>query len=144
MTFQSLYEIYVEDMKQRNKESSFSSVNNTLKKHALPTLGQIPISEITPNVIRKWQNNLSQYTNKGKPLSPTSIMNINRRLSTVFNFGVRFYGLAKNPMHVTGSQGKNEKRIDFWSKEEFDTFIAAVAPPYIKPCFASSFTLVCA
>lgn len=135
MTFQSLYDIYAEDMKQRNKESSFSSVSNTLIKHALPVLGQIPISEITPNVIRKWQNNLSSYTNKGKPLSPTSIMNINRRLSTVFNFGVKFYGLAKNPMHVTGTQGKNEKRVEFWSKEEFDLFIAAVSDPLYNALF---------
>lgn len=135
MTFESLYGIYAENMKQRNKESSFSSINNTIRKHALPVLGQIPISDITPNVIRKWQNDLSKYTNKGKPLSPTSIMNINRRLSTIFNFGVKFYGLARNPMHVTGTQGKNEKRVEFWSKEEFDIFIAAVYHPLYNTLF---------
>lgn len=139
MTFASLYEIYAEDMQQRNKETSFRSVNNTIVKHALPALGQIPISEITPNVIRKWQNDLIKYKNMGKPLSPTSVMNINRRLSTIFNFGVRFYGLKKNPMHVTGTQGKNEKRIDFWSKEEFDIFIDAVDHALYKSLFSLLF-----
>ena len=135
MTFQSLYEIYYDDMRQHNKETSIINIDNTVKRHMLPTLGQIPIAEITPNVIRKWQNALNNYTNKGQPLKPTSILNINRRLSTILNFAVKYYGLPKNPMHVTGSQGKSEKRIDFWSKDEFDTFIEAVDHPMYKALF---------
>lgn len=135
MTFQSLYDIYLEDMQQHNKETSIVSIDNSIKRHVLPMLGSIPISEITPNTIRKWQNYLTNYNNCGKKLSQTSILNINRRLSTIFNFGVKFYGLAKNPMHITGSQGKSEKRIDFWSKDEFDLFISAVDHPLYKAIF---------
>ena len=136
MTFQSLYDAYLEDLRQHTKESSFLSIDSTIQMHVLPTFGPVPISDITPIMIRKWQNNLNQYlTEQGRPLKPSSIMNINRRLSTILNFGVKYYGLTKNPMHVTGTQGKLEKRIDFWEKDEFDAFLAAEPHALYKAIF---------
>jgi integrase len=38
-------------------------------------------------------------------------------------------------MRIVGTQGKTSKRIDFWSKEEFDTFIKAVEHPIYKTLY---------
>ena len=137
MTLASLYEIYIADKAQRVKQSTVDSVANTLQTHVLPTLGSLPLPSITPAVIRKWQNSLAGTDSRRdqQPLKPSTLKNINSRFSNLLNFAVKYYGLPKNPMHVTGSQGKYERRIDFWTKEEFDTFLAAVKKPMYKCIF---------
>ena len=125
MTLESLYDIYIADRKQHIKQSSIIGIESTSNKYVLPKLGKLTLSEITPNVIRKWQNDLSKAKFKGNPLRPSTLLNINRNLSTLLNFAVKFYGLARNPMLTTGSTGKLDKRLDFWSTDEFNDFIAS-------------------
>lgn len=134
MTFASLFAIYLEDRQEYIKETSFYGIKVSIEKHVLPALGQLPISQITPNVIRKWQNDLNS-----KDLRPPTILNINRRLSAILNFAVKFYGLPRNPMKITGTQGKHEKNLDYWSKEEFNRFISCVKSPLFKALFLTLF-----
>lgn len=128
MTLESLWEIYAEDRRQHIKQSSLYSFTHTVTKHILPTLGKLPLSSITPNVIRKWQNQLTG-------INPSTTLTVNRRLSALLNFAVKYYGLARNPMKVTGTKGKMKKQIEFWSKEEFETFISYVKNPLYKSIF---------
>ncbi|MFR8246467.1 MAG: hypothetical protein ACLU9V_00630 [Roseburia sp.] len=45
-------------------------------------------------------------------------------LSSIFNFAVRFYGLAVNPCHIAGNTvGQKTRSLNSWTKEEFDKFI---------------------
>lgn len=137
MTLASLYEIYIADKKQRVKQSTVDSVANTLQTHILPMLGNLPLPSITPAVIRKWQNKLANTASRRdkRALKPSTLKNINSRLSTLLNFAVKYYGLPKNPLHVTGAQGTYERRIDFWTKEEFDTFMSVVKNPMYQCIF---------
>ena len=48
---------------------------------------------------------------------------------------MKYYGLQRNPFTVTGNIGKKECRVDFWDKDEFDTFISAVSHPLYKALF---------
>ena len=134
MSFSNLFKIYIDDRRQHIKGSSLYGVKTTLEKHVLPSLGQLPISKITPNVIRKWQNELNN-----KDLRPPTILTVNRRLSALLNFAVKFYGLPRNPMKITGTQGKQEKNLEYWSKEEFNTFVASVKSPLYKALFLTLF-----
>lgn len=130
MLLHSLYEIYIADRRKNIKKWSADSIDYNFRRYILPSLGQISISDITPNTIRCWQNELaSKVTSKGNPLSPMTLKNINRRLSALLNFGVKFYGLKNNPMLVTGSQGHYNRRVEFWTKQEFETFLRAVKSP---------------
>lgn len=135
MNLNSLYEVYMEDRKQKIKLSSLAGIKTSMKKHVLPALGNLSIGDITPNVIRKWQNDLAQATHKGKPLAPPTILNINRRFAAVLNFGVKYYGIARNPMTITGTQGESRKRLDFWNKVEFDKFLEGERSPLFKAFF---------
>jgi integrase len=138
MTLESLYQLYIADKRQNVKESSVDTVMSALRTHVLPTLGKMNLTDITPAVIRKWQNDLAHkdaYRRK-KPLSPTTLKNINRKLCTMLNFAVRYYGLKQNPLQVTGQTGKYERRVDFWSKEEFEQFLSAVTEPIYKYLFS--------
>jgi integrase len=136
MSLQSLYDIYYEDRKKQVKASTLYTLDNFTRTYILPTLGALPLSAITPNVIRNWQNSLTEYDKKhGGKLQESTILTINRRLSSILSFAVKFYGLPRNPMRIVGTQGKTSKRIDFWSKEEFDTFIRAVEHPIYKTLY---------
>ena len=58
-------------------------------KKILPVFGKIPINEITPKDIRKWQNVLTAYRDKnGKPYAQTYLRAINNQLTAMFNYAV--------------------------------------------------------
>jgi integrase len=136
MSLQSLTDIYLEDRKQHIKESSLSMFAMTFRTYILPYLGEKKLSDLSPNAIRQWQNHLATVTKKdGSLLRPSTIQTINRRLSSLLAFAVKFYGLPRNPMAVTGNPGKMEKRLDFWEKAEFDQFIEAVQHPLYRSLF---------
>lgn len=61
MLFQDFVELYFEDMSHRLKESTIISKHYMVDKKILPVFGKIPINEITPKDIRKWQNSLTAY-----------------------------------------------------------------------------------
>lgn len=130
MTFASLYEIYLDDRKKNTKNSNVISIDATARKHLLEPLGNLPLSDITPNVIRTWQNGIA-----AKKLAPSTMKQINRRLSAILTFAVKYYGMSSNPMVITGMQGQYDKRIDYWTKEEFDAFYNALSHPVDKPLF---------
>lgn len=130
MNFESLYEIYLDDRKKNTKHSTVLSIDTTVRNHILEPLKNLPLSDITPNVIRKWQNDMA-----AKDLADSTLKQINRRLSAILNFGVKYYGMGGNPMKVTGTQGHYEKRVDFWTKEEFEAFQGALESPIDKVLF---------
>ena len=59
-----------------------------------------------------------------KPYAQTYLNCINNRLTAIFNYAVKCYGLKENPCHKAVSMGK--KKADemlFWTKDEFQTVI---------------------
>ena len=130
MTFQSLFDIYLSDRQQNVKESTLRGIRFTAQSHLMPYFCTMKLSDITPNAIRKWQNEMSK-----KKLAPSTLRYINRRMSAILAFAVKFYGLQRNPMLVTGSQGEYERRIEMWTKEEFEKFMEQVKNPLDRTLF---------
>ena len=128
MLFQDFAELYFEDMSHRLKESTIISKHYMVDKKILPVFGKIPINEITPKDIRKWQNNLTAYRDEnGKPYSQTYLKAINNQLTAMFNYAVKYYDLHENPCTKAGSMGKSHaEEMNFWTKAEFEQFIVAV------------------
>lgn len=58
MTFQSLYELYMEDMGARLKASTMQTKKHICKTHILPYFGNKPINEIKAADVRRWQTHL--------------------------------------------------------------------------------------
>lgn len=138
MTLESLYQLYIADRKKHIKSSSIDTISYALETHVLPALGKLNLTDITPAVIRKWQNDLAIKPSRigNKKLSASTIKDINGNLSAMLNYAVRYYGLRQNPLQVTGKTGKYERRVDFWSKEEFEQFLSAVTEPIYKYLFS--------
>ena len=128
MTFGDFIRLYLEDMEKRLKPSTVANKRFLIDLKILPYFEKIPLNEIKPTDIRRWQNELSSYRDEiGKPYSQTYLKTINNQITAIFNYAVKYYGLSENPCHKAGSMGKkNADEMLFWTKDEFQTFIEAM------------------
>lgn len=109
-----LVEKYLEDYKLNRKPSSYDTVRSRINMYIVPELKDMPISKITPLVVKNWQNHLAK-----KDLSPSMIRIVNVTFSTILNYAVKYYNLPGNPFVKTGKTGKKNKKVDFWELDEF-------------------------
>ena len=72
------------------------------------------ITDITPYVIKEWQNNLQTLN-----ISQSLIRSVNVSFSAMLNYGIKFFNLQHNPFTKTGKTGKIRKKVDFWELTEF-------------------------
>jgi len=128
MLFENLVKIYLDDISLRMKPSTIYAKKNRLDVHILPYFGKVPVNEITPAKVRKWQNDLlKKKTPANEPYSPTYLNILHHTLSGVFNYARRYYGLKENPCVITGSIGKSRPgEMKFWTLNEYRQFIEVV------------------
>ena len=124
MTFESFYEIYVEDMQNRIRDNTWGTKTNIARTKILPYFGKRKIGEIEPRDIIAWQNELLAIRQpNGKPYSASYLQKIHSQLSAIFNHAVRYYDLHSNPAAKAGNMGNEErKEMLFWTKEEYQKF----------------------
>lgn len=120
MTFQNLYELYMEDMTARLKQSTILTKKHICETHILPFFGKKPINEIKASDVRRWQN---QLMNSPKGYSKTYLKTINNQLTCMINYAKRFYDLNTNPCGQAGSIGQAKaEEMDYWTYDEYITF----------------------
>lgn len=120
MTFQNLYEIYMEDMAARLKQSTLLTKKAVLQTHILPFFGSKPINEIKASDVRRWQAKLISSPNN---YSQTYLKKINTELNSIINYAKRFYDLNTNPCGKAGTIGKAKaEEMDYWTYDEYIAF----------------------
>ena len=118
MTFQALYDIYIEDMAHRNREGTVAGKRSIFKNRILPYFKDKPVNSITPADIRTWQNIqiATGYTDG-------YLRRMHGAISTLFNYAVRYYNLPSNPCRKAGCMGKYTHSIQFWTLDQYNSFI---------------------
>lgn len=118
MTFNSLWELYKADLWKRVKSNTAMTRVNNVELHILPTFKDIPVSSITPIMVRTWYYKLSgaERTKRGYVWN----------LSSILNYGVKFYGVAKNPVPGTIPPMVGAKEMQFYTLGEYQRFIKCV------------------
>jgi len=119
MTVEQLVDILMASLRKRLKPASIRQKEMIYRLYVVEPLGSMAIADVTPQVIRSWQDNLPQK-------APSTILAINTAFSSLLNYGVKFHGLASNPFQVAGKTGSAGKKIDFWEHEQFLKFIKIV------------------
>ena len=134
MTFQNLYEIYMEDMAARLKQSTLLTKKTVLQTHILPFFGSKPINEIKASDVRRWQAKLMGSPNN---YSQTYLKKINTELNSIINYAKRFYDLNTNPCGKAGTIGKAKaEEMDYWTYDEYIAFREGVKDkPLSYICF---------
>lgn len=118
MTFQALYDIYIEDMSHRLRQNSIDGKKNVFKNRILPYFKDKPINTITAKDIRDWQN---QQIELG--YSDAYLDRIQNMMTTIMNYAVTYYNLPINPCDRAGHMGKRTRSMKFWTLEQYNTFL---------------------
>lgn len=141
MSFENFVKLYNEDMQHRLREYTFIQKQYVINSKLLPFFRKLAVSEITPATVRKWQNELTSYTDEnGKPFSKTYLKTINNQLSAIMNYAVRYYSLKDNPCRAAGSIGKSHaEEMQFWTTDEFKIFLANISD---KPVSRAGFLML--
>ena len=134
MTFQNLYEIYMEDMAARLKQSTLLTKKAVLQTHILPFFSSKPINEIKASDVRRWQAKLMSSPNN---YSQTYLKKISTELNSIINYAKRFYDLNTNPCGKAGTIGKAKaEEMDYWTYDEYIAFREGVKDkPLSYICF---------
>lgn len=124
MAFKNLCEIYLADCKARLKPTTYRGKEYMFLDKLIPFFKDTPITDITPAMIREWQNSLLTHV---PAYTPTYVKTCNNQISALFNYAVRYHGLKTNPVRIAGTIGKKHSgRLDFWTVDEFKKFMAAL------------------
>lgn len=128
--FKNLVEVYLADCSQRLKPTTVYGKKAVLTTLILPFFENYPIAEISPLIVRKWQNEILKHGYK-----PTTLRAIHAQLASTLNFGVKYYGLKHNPATLAGSIGtlKPHNKIQFYTLEQFKKFLPCVDEKYKLP-----------
>lgn len=121
MTFQALYDIYIDDMAHRLRQNSVDGKKNVFKNRILPYFKNKPVNQITPADIRTWQNEQIELG-----YSDAYLDRIQNMLTTILNYAVRYYNLPANPCDKAGHMGKRTRSLNFWTLNEFNCVLSCV------------------
>lgn len=128
MRFSNFCEVYLDDVENRIRESSYELKKYLIETKLIPYFKDMPLSEISPLVIRNWQNDLLSYRDENdNTYSPTYLKSISSQLSAIFNYAVKYHNLKENPCVKAGSLGKcRADEMHMWTTEEFQLFLRAL------------------
>ncbi len=133
ITFDALVNKYLEDRKINKSAETYRARERDARLYYLPYFKGKKVKDISPLMIREWQNAMKQKKSKsGKPFRPATLKAIHVGLSAIFNFGVRFYG-TPNPAAKAGSMGSSKSQtMEIYTLEEFQDLMknAELKEPY--------------
>lgn len=117
-------ETYFTDKGYELKVRSIRNKRYMIERHIIPYLGDKPMNSITPSDVIKWQSLIKECGFK-----PTYLRMLNNQLTALFNHAHNIYNLENNPCKKVKKMGKSDAdKLSFWTKEEYDKFIATLAP----------------
>lgn len=113
MTFATLCDLYLESLSGKVKYSTYHVKQETVAM--LNTyFGSMPLDTIKPAAVLKWQTEMMK-----KNYSPSTLREYHRRLSAIFNFACKYYGLPDNPARQCGAMGRRENgNISIWTVDQ--------------------------
>lgn len=124
MLLSSFVNVYYEDKKNELKASTMRNKRHMIEAHILPYFGERKMNEITPAEVIQWQNSIKELDKK-----ETYERMLQNQLNALFNHAQRIYNLTNNPCKKVKRMGKSDAdKLEFWTKAEYDRFIASVEP----------------
>ena len=135
--FDIVAESYFRELSKTRKSSTIYSYKKDYKNHILPFFGKMNIYTIDIAIVRKWAEKMQK-----KALTTKYLNKIYSILKNIFDFAIRYYDLAQNPVKMFG-RFKTEARervviknkLRYLTKEDFDSLIKIVDSDLYKMFF---------
>ena len=129
--FDLVAEEYFKYIETTRKKSTVYTYLKDYNKHIYPYFKSSYINSINTQDIKKWAENMLKNGYKIEYLNK-----IQHLFKSIFDFGVKNYGLENNPVATYGRFEikkdkiiKDEEKIRYITKEEFDKFISVIDIP---------------
>lgn len=125
------YFVYLEEFR---KKSTIESYKQTYYKHIYPYFKSSYINQVNTQDIKKWAEIMLKTG-----FSTVYLNKIYSLLKNIFDYGIKNYGLEHNPVVIGRFKSKqqvqkDEEKLRYITKEEFDKFISVVDIP-LWHCF---------
>lgn len=124
------------------KDSVIYDKQNMYSLFVLPRWEKTPITGLTPDELRAWQNDIAKLKNArtGKVYSWEYMKKIRGQLNVFLNWAEEQYGFTNNLPSVKKVQREKTKRdYQFWTPEEFERFISVVDDPLYRTLFVMAY-----
>lgn len=137
--FLPLYAEYKAHLRVNVKESSYMAFIQRMEKYVVPAFKDKKVNEITAADLLKWQNGLTDNN-----LSLKYKLAIRASFNHFFEY-LKIYGIT-NPFTNVKGFNKNKEvthEMQYWTQEEFETFIAIVDDYRFKCVFSFLYLTGC-
>jgi len=124
-TFSDLCEEYMEAKEKAVKVGTYLTIKAWLNNHAIPAMGDKPLSDIKPYDIQTFVNSLSK-----SGLSPGTVRQIYATVRAVFRKGVEWEKTTHNPCRGIELPRQNDYELEFLKPAEIKKLLSAAEEPY--------------
>lgn len=133
---------YMATLGNVNKASSIYDKNNIFRIYIFPTFEHTPMNDLTKEALSLWQDELWSMKNPktGQYFSHKYLTNIRSFFGTFLTWAEERYQTPNNLKFVKKPQRRqSKKKMQFWTKEQFSSFIKNVTDPTYHALFTFMF-----
>lgn len=130
LTLNELVAIYIASLGNQNKESTLYDKINIYKTVILPQLGKCRLRDLTKERLLQWQDELwaMRKPKTNEFYSHARLSNIRTALSALLTWASERYAYNNPLPQIKKPKRRTQKtEMQFWTKDEFEQFISAVA-----------------
>lgn len=118
--FKDFYDTFLSWYKSQVKETTFINRKTIADRHILSYFKNAELKKITALTINNWQETLIKTG-----YSKRYIKSIHIFLHQIFERAVRLNIINSNPAEIAGNVKAENKKVEFWTLDEFNKFQAA-------------------
>jgi len=138
LTVENLIPLYIQSLYNQNKESTIYDRRNILNNIILPYFKKAKISDLSERILYEWQDNLWNTKNPKTNdfYSYNRLSSIRGTLSAFLTWCELRYDIPNKLGKIKKPKRRTQKTVmQFWTREEFEKFIAVVDNPTYRTMF---------
>ena len=131
LPFDKLVDEYIEWYSARRKSSSVKALKTHTNNHLLPYFKSMDVFNMTTQDVMKFQNTKLKEGHSGEYLKKMHVF-----LVSLLNHAMKFHDLKQNVASLVGNfEIESNKRLNYWTLEQFNQFYDALATQQQKLFF---------
>ncbi len=131
LPFDKLVDEYIEWYSARRKSSSVKALKTHTNNHLLPYFKSMDVFNMTTQDVMKFQNTKLKEGHSGEYLKKMHVF-----LVSLLNHAMKFHDLKQNVASLVGNfEIESNKRLNYWTLEQFNQFYEALATQQQKLFF---------
>lgn len=136
-----LFSVYTTAIASQNKPGSIVDKKTAFRTHILPDFGNMTVPQITKESFYRWQDKLfSGNSKRGLPISYDTAKKVASHFKSFLTWCETRYGYANVAKDIKRPKRTTPKRtMHFWTRDQFETFIAVVDDPVYRCLFTLLF-----